>query len=132
MSASSFRLPRLKVAVQFLLALALLLGSVAWQPAAVQAAPQRETARIYLHAWITGSRLNIDAEGLPGKQYYIVRVRSFNNSDWVRLGRVKSTRQGDIVQSLKLPKYLYRFDRLHVCLKSVSSGRTYCTLAHRY
>lgn len=130
MSASRILPFRLKVAAQFLLALVLLVGSVAWLPPAAQAAPQQETAaRVILHAWITGTRLHIDAEGLPGRQTFIVRVRSYTNSDWVRLGRVKSSRPGDVINNFKLPNYLQRFYRLQVCLKSVSTNRTYCTRA---
>jgi hypothetical protein len=130
MSPPRFLPTSLRIAGQLLLALTLLLGSIAWQPAAVQAAPQQEAkARVSLHAWISGNRLHIDAEGMPSRQTFIVRVRSYTNSDWVRLGSVKSNRQGDVMQSFKLPNYLRRFYRLQVCLKSVSTTRTYCTRA---
>jgi hypothetical protein len=133
MTASRYLPPSLRIAGQLLLALAVLLGSLAWQPAAVQAAPQQETAaKVKLNAWIVGSRLYIDAQNLPGKQYFVVRVRSFTNSDWVRLGRIKSTRQGDAAAGFRLPNYLHRYDRLQVCLKSASTDKTYCTRVVRY
>lgn len=133
MSASRSLPSSLKIAGQLLLVLAVLLGSLAWQPVAVQAAPRQETAaRVKLNAWIVGATLYIDAQGLPGKQYFIVRVKSYSDSDWVRLGRIKSTRQGDAVAGLRLPNYLRRYDRLQVCLKSASSSKIYCTRVQRY
>ena len=117
---------------RFLLALLVLVSSLAWLPPAVQAAPQADTRPgVRLSAWMDGSQLYITALGLRRNHIYILRARRTSIDSYVRLTRVKSTRQGVVHKVVRLPSYLARADRLNVCLKDIATGRTYCTRARR-
>lgn len=115
-----------------LLVMVVLAASLAWLPPAVQAAPQPETnATPRLQAWIEGNQLHLTAARLPRNHIYFVRVRRTSLDSWVRLARVRSTRQGMVEKVVRLPSYLRRAERLNVCLKDVVSGRSFCTRARR-
>lgn len=121
-----------KTVGQVILALVVIVASLAWWPPAVQAAPAQEARRVVrLYTWISGNILYIDADGLPGRHTFVVRVQNSATSSWVRLGRVKATRQGVVEEDFKLPSYLSRSVRLQVCLKSVITNRLYCSRARR-
>jgi hypothetical protein len=122
---------------RILLALVVLVSSLAWLPASVQAAPPAESfvaassTSPRLSAWVDGTRLYIQASGLPRGHIYAVRVRRSISSSWVKLGTVQANRQGALSKSMRLPSYLRFTNRLNVCLKDVSTWRLICTRASR-
>lgn len=117
---------------RIVLALVVLLASLAWTSPAAQAAPQPETgAAPRLQAWIEGNQLHLAAARLPRNHIYFVRVRRTSLDSWVRLTRVRANQQGVVQKIVRLPSYLRRAERLNVCLKDVATGRTFCTRARR-
>jgi hypothetical protein len=123
---------------RFILALLVLVSSLAWLPPAAQAAPLAETsaakavsAAVELNARIDGQRLYLAASGLPRNHIFTVRARWHSYDSWVRIARVASNRNGALQKNIRLPSYLARAYRLNVCLKDVVTGRTYCTRARR-
>jgi hypothetical protein len=123
---------------RFILALLVLVSSLAWLPPTVQAAPLAETsaakavsAAVELNARIDGQRLYLAASGLPRNHIFTVRARWHSYDSWVRIARVASNRNGALQKNIRLPSYLARAYRLNVCLKDVVTGRTYCTRARR-
>lgn len=132
MNAVSMLPIRPQFAGRIILALAVLLSSLAWLPPAAQVAPSAEAgAAVQLRAHLDGQRLFIAASGLPRNHIFTVRARWHSYDSWVRLGRVTADRYGDLQKSIRLPSYLARANRLSVCLKDVTTGRTYCTRARR-
>jgi hypothetical protein len=123
---------------RFILALLVLVSSLAWLPPTVQAAPLAETsaakavsAAVELNARIDGQRLYLAASGLPRNHIFTVRARWHSYDSWVRIARVASNRNGALQKNIRLPSYLARAYRLNVCLKDVATGRAYCTRARR-
>jgi hypothetical protein len=117
---------------RFILALLVLVSSLAWLPPAAQAAPLAETsAKVELNARIDGQRLYLAPSGLPRNHIFTVRARWHSYDSWVRIGRVAANRNGALHKDIRLPGYLARAYRLNVCLKDVVTGRTYCTRARR-
>jgi hypothetical protein len=117
---------------RLLLALALLAGSLAWLSPAAQAAPQEKPgAAVQMYAVVDGSRLYVDAVGLPRLHYFSLRVRLSSADPWTKLKNVSSDRAGELVTSASLPSAFKRADRVQVCLKDKETDKKYCTEARR-
>ena len=117
--------------IRLMLALAVLVSSLAWLPA-VQAAPQEKpSAAVQMYAVMDGSRLYVDAVGLPRLHSFSLRVRFLSSDPWTKLKNVDSDRDGELVTSALLPSSFKRADRVQVCLKDRETGKKYCTYARR-
>ena len=121
-----------RIAGHILLVLVVLVTSLVWLPPVAQAAPLEETsAKPNLEAWIVGSHLYIEASKLPRNHTFNLRARRNSYDSWTKLTRAQSNRNGILEKSARLPSYLARAERLHVCLKDTKNGRVYCTRARR-
>lgn len=125
-----------RITGHILLVLVVLVSSLAWLPPVAQAAPQaasheETSAKPILEAWIVGSNVYIEASKLPRNHTFNLRARRNSYDSWTKLTRAQSNRNGILVKSARLPSYLARAERLHVCLKDTKNGRVYCTRARR-
>ncbi len=75
-----------------------------------------------------GNRLVITVTKFSKKAIYFARANdgSRNNSDWLRLGRLRVDKNGNAKVSFQLPKGLRNTTDLAVCLKNVRSDDVSC------
>jgi hypothetical protein len=75
-----------------------------------------------------GNRLVITVTKFSKKAIYFVRANdgSRDNTDWLRLGRLRVDKNGNAEKSFQLPKGLRNTTDLAVCLKNVRSDDVSC------
>ncbi|MCC6956607.1 MAG: hypothetical protein IT316_07425 [Anaerolineales bacterium] len=117
---------------RLMLALIVLTVSLALMPQATQAAPQAESApKPVLRAWLSGSQLHIEGSQMPRNHMFKVRVQRAPAQGWTKLSVVKADSKGKVTADIRLQNKLAQITSLKVCLKDMSTNRSYCTSARR-
>lgn len=77
---------------------------------------------------VFGNKIVVEAEKFPKNATYYVRAgeKDFKHGQWVRLGRVRSRKDGSIDGIFLFPKGLRNSKVVQICLKDVTNDDVFC------
>jgi murein DD-endopeptidase MepM/ murein hydrolase activator NlpD len=72
--------------------------------------------------------LKVTLSGYPKNGHYLIRGRIYdrNDSSWYRFGRFKTTKNGSVTITLKLPRILRDAELIQICVKNVVTDSVDC------